>query len=53
MKYVAADKLNRVVVLCDWQTTEEELFANTDHSPAFDEFLQLVGSRVKLKDFAK
>ncbi|KAI0236395.1 Rap1 GTPase-activating protein 1 [Lamellibrachia satsuma] len=33
------------------QTTEEELFANSDLSPALDEFLQLLGSRVKLKDF--
>lgn len=32
------------------QTTEEELFANQSHSPAFDEFLEVLGQRIKLKD---
>uniref|UniRef100_T1JHZ5 Rap-GAP domain-containing protein n=1 Tax=Strigamia maritima TaxID=126957 RepID=T1JHZ5_STRMM len=33
------------------QTTEEELFGNMSHSPAMDEFLDMLGDRVKLKDF--
>lgn len=33
------------------QTKEEQLFNNKDHSPAMEEFLQVIGDRVKLKDF--
>lgn len=32
------------------QTTEEELFGNMNSSPALDEFLQLLGQRIPLKD---
>ncbi|XP_055302880.1 rap1 GTPase-activating protein 1 isoform X7 [Sitodiplosis mosellana] len=32
------------------QTTEEELFGNTNSSPAFDEFLDMLGQRIRLKD---
>lgn len=32
------------------QTVEEELFANTETSPDFDEFLSLLGEKIKLKD---
>lgn len=32
------------------QTTEEELFANNETSPLFDEFLDMLGQRIKLKD---
>ncbi|XP_063244415.1 rap1 GTPase-activating protein 1 isoform X9 [Bacillus rossius redtenbacheri] len=32
------------------QTTEEELFGNVRTSPAFDEFLRLLGQRVQLRD---
>ncbi|RXG73328.1 Rap1 GTPase-activating protein 1 [Armadillidium vulgare] len=32
------------------QTTEEELFSNRISSPALDEFLELLGQRIKLKD---
>lgn len=32
------------------QTTEEQLFGNKTHSPAFEEFLSLMGQRVKLRD---
>lgn len=32
------------------QTSEEQLFANRSHSPAFDEFLSVIGQRVRLKD---
>ncbi|KAJ8320932.1 hypothetical protein KUTeg_002519 [Tegillarca granosa] len=33
------------------QTKEEELFSNKSHSPAMEEFLNLIGDRVQLKDF--
>ncbi|GAB6031292.1 Rap1 GTPase-activating protein 2, variant 2 [Chamberlinius hualienensis] len=33
------------------QTTEEELFGNVNHSPAMEEFLNMLGDRVKLKNF--
>ncbi|XP_077296085.1 rap GTPase activating protein 1 isoform X3 [Arctopsyche grandis] len=32
------------------QTTEEELFSNSVSSPAFDEFLDVLGQRIQLKD---
>ncbi|KAH8249239.1 hypothetical protein KR032_007582 [Drosophila birchii] len=32
------------------QTTEEELFGNQMTSPAFDEFLDVLGQRIRLKD---
>ncbi|XP_041981956.1 rap1 GTPase-activating protein 1 isoform X3 [Aricia agestis] len=32
------------------QTTEEEIFGNNDTSPAFDEFLDMLGQRIKLKN---
>ncbi|XP_037875474.1 rap1 GTPase-activating protein 1 isoform X1 [Bombyx mori] len=32
------------------QTTEEQIFGNNDTSPAFDEFLEMLGQRIKLKD---
>lgn len=32
------------------QTTEEELFSNNETSPVFDEFLDMLGQRIKLKD---
>ena len=33
------------------QASEEELFGNHHHSEAMEEFLQVLGDRVKLKDF--
>ncbi|KAM3718882.1 Rap1 GTPase-activating protein [Dirofilaria immitis] len=33
------------------QTTEEELFGNATHSDAFDEFLNIIGERIELRDF--
>ncbi|XP_054716772.1 rap1 GTPase-activating protein 1-like [Uloborus diversus] len=33
------------------QTTEEELFRNQNQSPAMEEFLDLLGNRIKLRDF--
>ncbi|CAK1555815.1 unnamed protein product [Leptosia nina] len=32
------------------QTTEEDLFGNNETSPVFDEFLEMLGQRIKLKD---
>ncbi|XP_058055499.1 rap1 GTPase-activating protein 1 [Anopheles bellator] len=32
------------------QTTEEELFCNSDTTAAFDEFLDLLGQRIRLRD---
>lgn len=32
------------------QTTEEQLFSNNEMSPAFEEFLDMLGQRIKLKD---
>ncbi|GIY78704.1 rap1 GTPase-activating protein 1 [Caerostris extrusa] len=32
------------------QTTEEQMFGNETHSPAMEEFLQLLGDKVELKD---
>lgn len=32
------------------QTTEEELFSNNQTTPAFEEFLDLLGDRIRLKD---
>ncbi|GIY59226.1 rap1 GTPase-activating protein 1 [Caerostris darwini] len=34
------------------QTTEEEMFGNETHSPAMEEFLQLLGDKVELKGFS-
>ncbi len=33
------------------QITEEDIFSNETHSVAMDKFLDLIGTRVKLKDF--
>lgn len=33
------------------QKTEEEIFSNTSHSPAFETFLRLLGDHVTLKGF--
>ncbi|KAG7269903.1 hypothetical protein CRUP_032908 [Coryphaenoides rupestris] len=32
-------------------TSEEELFSNTDESPAFVEFLEFLGEKIELHDF--
>ncbi|XP_075980733.1 rap GTPase activating protein 1 isoform X3 [Anticarsia gemmatalis] len=32
------------------QTTEEQLFGNNETSPAFEEFLNMLGQKIKLKD---
>ncbi|EJW87171.1 hypothetical protein WUBG_01915 [Wuchereria bancrofti] len=33
------------------QTTEEELFGNATYSSAFDEFLNIIGERIELRNF--
>lgn len=33
------------------QKTEEEMFGNASHSPAMEEFLEVLGEKVQLKDF--
>ena len=42
-----------VIYMKENQQTEEELFANETHSKAFDEFLDLLGQRIRLKGFNK
>lgn len=44
-------KIKIVIDFGFFQTKEEQLFGNEQHSPAMEEFLQLLGNRVKLKDF--
>lgn len=40
------------VLLCkSGQSTEEEMYNNKDSTPAFDEFLQLLGEKINLKGF--
>jgi hypothetical protein len=41
-----------VIYMKKGQVTEEELFSNQEHSESFDEFLNLLGNRIQLKDFA-
>lgn len=36
---------------CGPQTSEEELFGTNEESPAFVEFLEFLGQKVKLQDF--
>lgn len=38
-------------LLCFLQTLEEELFGNNEESPAFKEFLDLLGDTITLQDF--
>lgn len=42
-----------VVYMKENQQTEEELFGNETHSKAFDDFLDLLGERVRLQGFNK
>lgn len=35
------------------QSTEEEMYNNESGSPALDEFLELLGQKVRLKGFTK
>ena len=38
-----------VVYVKENQYTEEEILANNEHSPLFDEFLTIIGEKVRLK----
>lgn len=42
-----------VVYMKEDQQTEEELFGNETHSKAFDDFLDLLGQRIRLRGFDK
>lgn len=42
-----------VVYMKEDQQTEEDLFGNETHSKAFDDFLDLLGQRVRLRGFDK
>lgn len=42
-----------VIYMKENQQTEEELFGNETHSKAFDEFLDLLGERIRLRGFDK
>jgi len=39
------------LILFLFQTLEEELFGNNEESPAFKEFLELLGDTITLQDF--
>lgn len=43
--------LTDVINLLVHQVSEEELFRNNEETPAFSEFLQLLGDTVELQDF--
>lgn len=45
------NKLTWIYSLCLTQTSEEELFGNSEETPAFTEFLQMLGDCVELQDF--
>lgn len=57
--WIRCDGCERVVVVCCEsdglspvrQVSEEELFRNNEETPAFTEFLQLLGNTVELQDF--
>lgn len=38
-------------MLCLRQTSEEELFGNNEETPAFKEFLAVLGDNITLQDF--
>ena len=42
-----------VIYVKDGQYTEEEILDNNEHSPLFDEFLQIIGDKVRLKGMKK
>ncbi|KAG7253087.1 hypothetical protein CRUP_000781, partial [Coryphaenoides rupestris] len=44
-------KASTLIVTFDEHTSEEELFSNTDESPAFVEFLEFLGEKIELHDF--
>lgn len=42
-----------VIYVKEGQYTEEEILDNNDNSPLFEEFLQILGEKVRLKGFDK
>jgi len=42
-----------IIYVKEGQYTEEEILDNNEHSPLFDEFLQIIGDKVRLKGFDK
>ena len=42
-----------VIYMKENQQTEEELFGNETHSKAFDDFLDVLGQRIRLRGFDK
>jgi len=42
-----------IIYMKEDQTTEEQLFNNQEHSQGFDDFLDQIGDRVRLKGFGK
>ena len=42
-----------VIYMKENQQTEEELFGNETHSRAFDDFLDILGQRIRLRGFVK
>lgn len=42
-----------VIYVNEGQYTEEEILDNNDNSPLFEEFLQILGEKVRLKGFDK
>ncbi len=48
------DKYKVGLMYCrDGQQTEEDMYNNEEGGPAFEEFLDLIGQRVRLKGFNK
>ena len=43
--------LKNVAIIIYLQTSEKEIFENNTHSSEFNEFLNFIGSRIKLKNF--
>lgn len=42
-----------VIYITEGQYAEEEILDNNDNSPLFEEFLQILGEKVRLKGFDK
>ena len=51
--YIVDKLIYKTNIIISLQATEEEMFCNNDHSPAFKEFVELLGETVTLKGFEK
>ena len=51
-KYLIKDVKVGILLCKAGQSTEEEMYNNVESTKAFDEFLDLIGRRVRLKNFA-